>query len=262
MALNDRIKTAVKSSGKIILVYGAPKQGKTSTFCNFPKSLLIQVKDKSADALKESGSIREDMPVLDVNGWDDILNVLRELIETEHEYKGVIIDGASGVEEYLDALVTEENFDGSPTKFNSWGAGDKVSGVRWLEFMEVLDELKAKGIWVFMLAHLAVATVKSPSGDDYIKYIPQLGKSKVAASLKYVDAIIFMESIVAVQNVNELNHKGKAVGGQRLMRCGGANPAFEAGNRMGLPDMLVLGSSPKEAWDSFAAAVKAGKRKA
>ena len=262
MALIDRIKkTGNIKTGKIILVYGAPKQGKTSTFCNFPKSLLLQVKDLSADALKESGAIAEDMPVLDAIGWDDALSILRELSETEHEYKGIIIDGGSGVEEYLDALVTEENFDGSPVKFNSWGAGDKVSGVRWLEFMEVLNELKAKGIWIFMLAHLAIATIKSPSGSDYTKNVPHLSKSKLMASLKYVDAIILMESIVAVKDVNDQSHKGKAVGGSRLMRCGGANTSFEAGNRMGLPNDIVLGNSPKEAWDAFALAVKAGRKK-
>ena len=264
MELTERIKkTGNTKTGKIILVYGAPKQGKTSTFCNFPKSLLIQVKDQSADALKESGCIPEDMPVLDVTGWNDTLSSLRELVDSEHEYKGVILDGPSGIEEYVDALVTEENFDNSPTKFAAWGGtqGDKVSGVRWMELMEVINELKAKGIWVFMIAHLAIVNVKSPSGGDYCKSVPHLSKSKLMASLKYVDAIIFMESVIALKDVNEQSHKGKAVGGSRLMRCGGANPSFEAGNRMGLPDTIVLGNSPKEAWDAFALAVKSGRKK-
>jgi hypothetical protein len=265
MTLIDRVKkTGNTKAGKIILVYGAPKQGKTSTFCNFPKSLLIQVKDASADALKESGCIPEDMPVLDVTGWDDTLSVLRELVDSEHDYKGILLDGPSGIEEYLDAIVTEENFDNSPTKFAAWGGtqGDKVSGVRWLELLEVLSDLKSKGIWIFMIAHLAVVNVKSPSGNDYSKNVPHLSKSKLTASLKYVDAIIFMDSVIAVKDVNDQSHKGKAVGGSRVMRCGGANPSFEAGNRMGLADVIVLGNSPKEAWDAFALACKNGRKKA
>ncbi len=262
MSLLERVKTEGNTkSGKVILIYGNPKSGKTSTFCNFPKSLLIQIKDSSADSLKESGSINEDVPVVDVEGWDDTLDILRELVESDHKYKGIILDAASGLEEYLDELVTLENFDNSPTKFSAWGGtqGDKVSGVRWLELMEVLADLKSKGIWVFMIAHLSVVNVKSPSGSDYSKSVPSLSKSKLMASLKYVDAIILMESIVAVKEVSEQSHKGKAVGGSRVMRCGGANPSFEAGNRMGLADTIVIGNSPKEAWLAFSNAVKAGR---
>jgi hypothetical protein len=257
MSLNDRIKTESKDSGRLFLIYGQSGVGKTSCFCQAPRSLLIEVKDSSSGALKSAGSIRQDLPVIETENWDDLLEVLVNLSEESHEYKSVVIDGASGAEEFCNHKTVQEDCDGSTDKFLSFGRGDRLSAIRWQELVEKLNNIKKKGIWIFFLAHQSVVTITNPSGDNFIKYQASLAKEKLASINKYSDAILFFNFLTFVKDSQ--NGKGKALGGEKRVAYASPSASFDAKNRINLPSMIELGNSASDAWNSFSNAVKQGR---
>lgn len=261
--LMARVQTApTEKAGKILLIYSCSGTGKTSTFCQAQKTVLVECKDYSSDALKESGAIRKDLPVIKTTGWDDALGVLGSLAKGGHDFMNVVIDGGTGLHEWSDALTIANECEGSREKFSAFGRGDQISGFYWQSLMETLDDLRRAGIWVFFLCHKGTVTERNPSGSDYIKSVPALSKQKLAQSLKYCDAILYMDFVTEQIDVNKQSKVGKAVGGEvRVLYCK-PSAGFEAKNRLGLESPIYLGSSPQEAFRAFREAVKQGRRQA
>jgi AAA domain len=259
MSLSDRIKTSTTKEGKIIVDYSAPGVGKTSKWCQASNAVLVEIKDNSASALKEIGSIRADLPVISTTGWNDSLDILKSLVNDEHPYKNIVIDGLSGLDEYCNEITIAEDCGGDSDKFLAFGRGEGLASIKWMELVQILRDLKSKGFWVYLLAHQQVVTINDPSGSNYVKYSPAVGKGKLAQTMKYSDAIFFSTFIVATKDVNKESGKGKAVGGERRVMYCTPGAAWEAKNRLGIPGIIELGNSPEQSFSAFAQAVKAGK---
>ena len=264
--LNDlfkgRIKTAPESnsaSGKIIVPYGPTKIGKTTTFCQSPDTLLVEALDESAKSLKESGAIRQDLPVISATDFHDVVDICKKLAsDPNHGFKRVVIDGGSGMNSWSDEMAIANDFDGKRSEFTSWGRGEKTTAFYWQEFISALNELRNAGIWVFLICHKAVVSVKNPDGSDYYRSQPDLGKYVLSMVLKHADAILYFDYAIETQG-GQKGTGAKAVGSARVMRCT-PNASYEAGNRLNLPAMIELGDSPEEAAKAFYKAVKQGKR--
>lgn len=260
-ALLDRLsKEPSKTVGKIILPYGATKIGKTTLCVQGPKPILIEIKDKSSEVLKESGQIDSSVPVVQAKDWTDLLDILKSLEENEHEFKTAILDGGSGSSELCDQYVIDNDCDGSKEKFLAFGRGDRLAAFEWARFLEALDALKSKGMTVFLICHQGTVTVKNPLGDDYLKVVPHLSKEKLAMTTKYVDAILFMTTIIAQKDVNEKTGIGKVAGGESRIMWVRPSAAYEAGNRLNLPNPIMLGNTHQEAFKAFREAVKQGRK--
>lgn len=259
-ALMARVKTEPNpSTGKILVVYSAPKCGKTTTFCCAPNSVLVQAKDYSAEPLKESGGIKADMPVVDANSWDDMIDILETLASSK--YKNVILDGGSGASEFCDNETLAKEMEGDRDKFTSWGKGDKLGSIRWQELVEKLNDLKAAGIWVFILCHKATLTERNAGGNDYLKNRPAMSKEQFSQLSRYSDAILFIDFLVANTSVNKQSGVAKVVGGEQRIMYTTPSASYEAGNRLGLTEPIELGGSPQEGFKNFFNAVKAARKK-
>lgn len=260
MALTDRIVTKSSAEGRIVLNYGPPGTGKTSMWCQAKNAILIEVKDESSGALKEIGSIREDLPVVSTTSWEDSISILKELAETNHSYRNVIIDGVSGLNEYCDQYTIDTQCDGDSDKFVAFGRGEKLASITWQEFVQVIRDLRAKGIWVFLLGHQQIVTITNPTGDNYVKYSPAVGKDRLPQLVKYCDAIFFSSFVIATKDVDKQSGKGKVLGGERRIMYTTPSASYDAKNRLGIPGMIDLGSSPQESFQAFANAVKAARQ--
>ena|ERR1700761_1256213 len=249
-----------ESIGKLIIAYSQAGVGKTSTFCQATNSVLVECKDYSSDSLKESGSIRSDMPVIKCQGWDQSLRVLSLLAETK-KYKNVILDGITGLSEWSDSETIAKECEGDREKFAAFGRGDRLAGIRWQDLMQILNDMKQAGIWTFALAHRATLTEKNPSGSDYIKSAPAVPKDKLSQITKYADAILFMDFLTTQVSVNKQSGVGKAVGGELRVMYVTPSASYEAKNRLGLTDPIELGNSPQEAFKAFFSAVKTARKK-
>jgi hypothetical protein len=238
--------------GRIIVAYSVPGVGKTSMFCQSTNGILVQCKDYSAEALKHSGAIRDNYPVIDTTGYYNAIEVLNKLAVAKR-YNPVVIDGGSGLHSWSDAVTLSTDFGGDVSKFVSYGKGDNAAQWAWRSFTDAVNELKANGIWVYILCHKDVKTEKNAGGEDYYKNVVAVGKEKRAELNRFADAVLFMDFIVYEKD-------GKATGGeQRVMYCQ-PSAYYDAKNRMGLPPVIKLGDSPQEAYAAFIRAVRDGKK--
>jgi hypothetical protein len=262
MSLTERIQTKTTKEGKLIVSYSSPGVGKTSMWAQAKDSILIEVKDNSASALKDIGAIREDLPVVSTTDWHDTLAVLRELVETGSSFRHVIIDGISGADEFCDELTIKDDCEGDADKFLAFGRGEGLSSVKWMELVQLLRDLKAKGLWIYLLGHSQITTVNNPSGANFSRYSPACGKKKLAQILKFSDAILYSTFITAITDVNKQSGTGKALGGERRVMYTSPSASYESKNRLNLPSVIELGNSAEESFNAFVNAVKAGRKKA
>lgn len=254
-----RITTEPRPVGNFILLYGPPGVGKTTFASQAPGAIVLQVKDHSLDVLVRSG-VMSPVPSVNAENWDDALGFLDYLEEGKHEYRVLIIDGASGLEAFCDDSTREDEFKDDLRKYLDFGKGPIFSASRWADFLNKVDRLKAKGMTVMLLAHRGVSEVKNADGTNYYKFVPSMNEKKYVPTLAYTDAILRMDYPIAIKDVNDLTGKGKAVGGtQRVLYCTG-EASFDAKNRLNLPPLIGLGNSHEQAWAAFVAAAGKGRK--
>ena len=133
--------------------------------------------------------------------------------------------------------------------------------MKWMKLVQLLRDLKAKGLWVYLLGHSQITTVNNPSGANYVKYSPACGKKKLAQILKFSDAILYSTFVTATTDINKQSGVGKVVGGEKRVMFTEPSASYEAKNRLNLPKIIELGNSAEESFNAFVNAVKAGRKK-
>jgi hypothetical protein len=242
------------------MVYGPPGSGKTTMFSNAPNVLMVQVKDESVDVLKENGQIGPDVPTTTVESHDDLLGLLRDLRTEKHDFKFVVLDGASGMNEFADEHATLVDCEGERDKFLAFGRGEKFAAMHWSEVLEAIKDLKQeRQMRVIILAHKDIVTIQNPDGTNYLQFRPGMGKEKFSMTNKYVDAMLLIDYVIDVTDPNKPTDKikvaGKAKGGTRRIMYTQGKASFEAKNRFGLPAEIPLGANAQESWELFVEAL-------
>lgn len=252
-----------RPAGKLLVPYGPTGIGKTTLFCQGPNTLLVQCGDESAAVLKESGGLPESLPVVSAENFDHALRIFTALAtDTSHGYKKIVVDGGSGLKKWVDQMTLANECDGEKGKFASFAFGEKSAAFYWMDLMEHLYAMRRAGLWVFFICHKGTLNEKNPQGVDYPKTAPDLGKDRLALTIKDADAVLLMDYVIGEQYVDKKTGKGKAVGGQQRVMYTTGGAAFESKNRMDLPEIIVLGDSPQEAFQAFGKAVKQGRKQA
>lgn len=256
----SKVTTVADETGMAFVVYGPPGVGKTTLFAHAPSPLLVQVKDTSANFLKRQKQMAADVPIVNVPNWDGVIALGNQLIQKQHSHRTIVFDGASGLEEYCDETVVNTRYEGDLDRYlNSYGKGDIHSSNKFREFVSIVQQLREeKKLTVIVLAHADIKKFTPPDGAAYDEYRPQLAKNKFDQLNKYLDGTLFMRHLVTVQTAKAGDDKGKAVGSTatRVMVVDGKG-GVHAKNRLGLKQDIILGTSSKEAWQKFAAALAA-----
>ncbi len=258
-----RINTGLVSdedAGNFIVVYGPAKVGKTSMLVQAPDTLLVECKDNSSEQLKKSGAIPAGLPVFRASGWVDAITLFWKLSEGGHQYKHVVVDGGTGLSEWADQMVIDADpYSGDREKFlNSFGRGDRKVNMLWQDLIAAINEMKAAGIWVYLICHRATVTEKNALGSDYMRNVPAFGsnKDKVAQVVKFADALLFIDFLQHNTEVNKLNGVAKVRGGDTRVMHTSPQASYEAGGRLGLKGIIELGDSPVNGLKAFRAALK------
>src|SRR5262249_4597947 len=131
----------------------------------------------------------------------------------EHDFKTLVVDGLTGLEQVLCEHVCATYFEGLLSNFNAYGRGwDTVAGTL-ASFLRRLDHLRARRIAVVLLAHSKIANFANPTGSDYARYVPDVKDRLWSLLHKWLDLFAFLTLDVEVKPAT--GGKGKAVGGAR-----------------------------------------------
>jgi len=194
--------------GKIVLLYGEYKTGKTSNAVKFPKPLLLAT-EKGYNAL--SGVMAQP-----INKWSDFKKVLKQLKEPRaHDmFETIILDTADILfdlcEKYICSKEGVDKLGDIP-----FGAG---YGMLEKEYDEALREIPLLDYGLVMISHSEDKEFTDETGVSYSKIVPTLPKRPRKIVLRMAD-IIGYSRIVETEEGNKT---------YLYMR---GTPRFEAGSR-------------------------------
>jgi len=234
MSLKDKIEKGGEWHPARMVIYGAPKCGKTSTASDAPNPLFLG-QDDGRRRLSVDG-----YPI--PHTWADFTEQLTEATKEAKEagYKSIVIDTLNGVIQLCAEHVCETQFGGrwnDPRNgFLSWGGAQGWSSVseEIKPMLNLLNNCVDQGLWVILICHQKIDSVKNPIIGDYQRFAPDMDRRVWARIAQWSDVILRVDYRIATDK------EGNAINDEeRVFNCS-ASVAEEGGCRIGyeLPEEL------------------------
>lgn len=228
----------------MIVIYGRGKMGKTTLAAEFPSPIFIQTED-GAGAL-EITSFSEG-PITE---WADVDAAMTELATEDHDFKTLVVDSATQLEPLIWAEACRRN-NWSSIEDPGYGKGYLAADEVWREFLAACAWLRDnKRMCVVIICHEVVEQFSDPEREDYNRYKLRLHKRAEAMLRERVDIVGFLNQAIVLDKGKKGGDRAVAKGsGQRQINLA-PRPTFEAGNRYGMPDKILI--NPGEGFAALA----------
>ena len=223
------VQETLKIEPMKVLIYGVEGIGKTTFASKFPDPIFI-------DTEGSTGFINA-RKLPNPTSWTMLLDELED-IKSEPRGKTLIIDTLDWAERLAKKYLMDKN---------KWAAIDSTNyGSRYValsdeigKLLNKLTEIKDVGINVVLTAHDETKKHELPDEmGQYDKYTLKLEKRDAGLAKEWADMILFFNYKTTIISDSKSNSK-KATGGQRVMYTT-HKPAWDAKNRLGLPDELPI----------------------
>lgn len=182
-----------------------------------------------------------------LNSTSALTEILNGLIEEKHDFKWVVFDDLSTLENIFVKEVCD-NFNVNDLESAGFGKGYTLAQTAWIWFLKEITKLQEKNIGVWLIAHTTIDTIKDPMGEGYSRHDLQLNKKSREIIKKYVEILGFAHNeTYTVQKDAGFGKKDIfAVGkSKRILSLSPDLASFESKDRFQLPDELPLD------WDLF-----------
>jgi hypothetical protein len=167
-----------------IVVYGPGGIGKTTFGASMPASLIV-------DYDKGAGEVRGVQKHPGRSTWDASLALFREIAASPGGIRSLVVDTADVLEDQAEAAVCAD-LGCKSISDPKWGVGYEHLETKWRIMLAELDQIRAKGIIICILAHTATKTTHDPTVGEYEEYVSQLGKKTWAATYRWADFVGFV----------------------------------------------------------------------
>lgn len=229
------IRTTGQTRPPIIIVYGPHKIGKSTFGAKMPKPIFVQIEDGL------EGIETQALPMC--KEWEDVIDQLRWLYSSKHDFKTFCIDSIDWLEKLIHARVMKDFGWTEINPENSFGRGYQKADMYWTLFYRAIAALnKDKAMIPVLIGHSKIEKVEDPEKPNYDHHTLDLHWRAAAYLCEGADVIAFAtQSSVVNETKEEFGAKVRKVktSGESIMKLG-KSPAYEAGNRYGLPDELPL----------------------
>jgi hypothetical protein len=223
----SQIKKGKVRKPHLILIYGPDKVGKSTFGANAPNPVFLGAEDGSSNL----DVARLPQP----QTYDDVLAAIHELASEKHEFETLVIDSLDWIEPLVFEKLCREAGKDTIEDFG-YGSGYKKSLPEWRKMIRAIEQLQAATkMNVIMIAHSQVKTFNDPQENAaYDRYQLKLYEGASALFREFAECIFFANFEVSTTK-KEGERKAKAFGeGDRILYTE-RRPAFDAGNRFGLP---------------------------
>ncbi len=197
-----------------------------------------------------------------IGSWNDLKSAILELIVHEHPHKTFVLDTLNGAARLAVEDILGTKFGNDYERFDAFGKSGERTLPHMIELTNLLNRLREKGMAVLLLAHSVVKNFKNPEGVDFPRWELPLAKEVHEHFDRWCDAILFGRFEVFAEKEDKKALKGKGTGGQSRVIMTENHATYTAGNRFGLPTQIECGTSAKQAWTNFVAAMREAKAKA
>jgi len=216
-------KTPIKTC-----IYGAEGVGKSSLAAQFPDPLFIDT---------EGGTSRLNVRRIKTSNWEELISIVKEVIDTPTICKTLVIDTADWAETLCIDYILNKYRQASIESFG-YGKGYTYIQEEFSEFLKLLNGLIDVGINPVIIAHGKPRKFELPDEQGaFDRYEMKLTKQVAPLIKEWCDMLLFCNYKTFVVTT-ETNTK-KAQGGKRVMYTT-HNPCWDAKNRFDLPDELDL----------------------
>lgn len=257
----DEIQTKGTGLPSRIILHAVEKFGKTSWAAQIPNVLFgMPAEETGLQTLIDAGLIKETPFLPPWTAWEEVIESIDFITENESPYKAFVIDTGNGLEKLCHDYVCRRDYGGKydKTGFLSYMQGFEASLPEWKLMLSKLDKLReVRRIRPVMLCHARIKNFRNPEGSDFDRYMPAMHEKTWEVTHRWADVILFGNFFT---DTTSDGGRSKGVGGQQRMLYTVRHAAYDAGNRLGLPDEIDCGDSAAEAWTNFVAACKEAKK--
>jgi hypothetical protein len=234
MSFLSQVTNGKKIGAQIHVIAGNNGVGKTTWAASFPGVLMIDL---------EKGSGHLDVTRLSADKVKDLASVravLKELLETNHNFKTIAIDSIEALEGLISDFVCSE---GKVSSLEDYGGGYGKGHSRTREIMrEIMIDIQklrdSKDITTILVAHTQVKNISDPATNQNYDRVIMRCNDKMAAIVRDLSDNVFYATYKVF--MNKESGKMKAYGdGQRVIYTQW-RPGFDAKNRLELPLEMPL----------------------
>lgn len=234
MSLLSTIQKGKATRPPRLMLYGQEGVGKTTFASQAPDVIFIQTEDglDQIDAAK--------FPL--ARSVKEVIDQLTALKTEEHSFGSVAIDSLDWLERLIfDAVCAEYGVKSIEKADGGYGKGYTHALSYWRRIVALLDDLRARGMAVVLIAHSKVERFADPENPEYDRYSPRLHKSACALITEWADAVLFAHRRLRVSKDGDRAVAAAigADGGERMIRTNGG-PSCIAKNRYWMPSELPL----------------------
>ena len=226
----------------VCTIAGEAGTGKTSLAATFPNPFFVMVED----GLR---SLEEKPDATKVPTVEFFWQIMEALIEEDHEYKTIVIDSVTKLEDMFIQHVIETD-PKKPKSINQaaggYGAGMAAVGAMHLRLRKACEAIKnKKGCHIVFIAHANVENLDLPDMDPYMRYSVRLSKNSIAPYRDDVDVVGFVRQQIFLQGDDDDRIK-KAVSTEGREFVCVLEARSIAKNRLGItaPIPFIKGENP------------------
>lgn len=240
----SRLSLVKKPADKpaIITVAGEAGLGKTTFAASFPKPIFMQA-EEGLQSIPSDGRPDAFPPYRGVEDVENTWKDLAALIQEDHEYKTLVIDSVTSLEElFIEHVVAS---DPRGAKNIAQAAGGYGAGFRMVASMHQRIRKAAgilrdrKGMHVVFIAHTETENIDPPDGTPYSRLSLRLNKRSRQPYIDNVDAVALI-TLETYRKTSDGERPDKAISdGTRVMKLT-SSAAHVSKNRYGITEDLIL----------------------
>ncbi len=197
-----------------ILLYGAPKVGKSTLAAQFDDAVFLAT---------EPGLNALEVYQVPVSSWQTFIDACKELSEGQHPFKTVVVDTVDNLFKFCSEAVMRKAGVQHESDLE-WGKGWAL--VRD-EFLRVLNRLALLPYGLILISHAEFSNIKTPT-KQIVKAVPTMPKQAREIVMPIADFILYAEVLDTPD------------GQERVLRCQAAEQ-WDAGARLdGFPNTIEM----------------------
>ena len=234
-----------------LLIIGTEGVGKTTFSYEFPKPIRIEsLYESGAEDFLEAGVFDSKFTVnTNHDNYHELVLSIKKSTEAT-----LVLDSTSGFQRVLFDYLIETKHGGNEDDFYAYFKGPRNEAPKYAsDFCNMLENQRRKGQHVIVLSHAVNEVVKNPRGVDYTTTDIDLDKGIREVFKKWAANILFMTVDPDIDSVTKTKDR-KAT--EAKMKDDDLRVIFtqkslvhSAKNKMNLPPVISMGSSPTEAYD-------------
>lgn len=231
-------KTKVNKPPRVV-IHGGPKLGKSTFGSCAPNPFFIITEDGQEHIDAQGTDLLTD--------WTQIKDVLQALYTEQHDYKTIVLDSMDWAEKLLHKHVVAQEKNSKVTSIEhiGYGKGYKYACEHAREMLDALNALRNdKNMGIIVVCHSEAKTFNDPLSASYERWQMKLHKDLGKMVSEWADVIGFchIRASTMTETKSDFGKTKRNIvmnNEQRVLHLS-PSPAWDAGNRYGLPSEIDL----------------------